>query len=61
MGMPTAPTAARAGLGTSIVQALSKQLGATVSVANTNPGTMVSIAHAHVPVLVSQMAPIAAV
>jgi two-component sensor histidine kinase len=61
VGMAAEPTAAKAGLGTSIVQALSKQLGAIVSIANANPGTRVSIAHTHVPVLVSQMAPIAAV
>jgi len=55
VGMPSAPTA-KAGLGTTIVQALAKQLGAIVSVADANPGTRVSVAHASVPVLVGQAA-----
>lgn len=55
LGMPSAPIA-KAGLGTTIVQALAKQLSATVSVANANPGTKVSIAHSYVPVLVGQAA-----
>jgi two-component sensor histidine kinase len=54
VGMPTAPDAAKPGLGTSIVQALARQLGATITVTAANPGTKVSIAHVHVPVLVSQ-------
>jgi two-component sensor histidine kinase len=32
-------------LGTSIVQALAKQIGATVEIADTDPGTRVSIVH----------------
>ena len=56
VGMPKQPTSAKAGLGTSIVQALTRQLGATVSVAGANPGTKVSIVHAHVAVLASQSA-----
>ncbi len=59
VGMPTEPTSAKAGLGTSIVQALAKQLSANVSITDGNPGTRVSIAHAHVPVLVGQVAAIA--
>jgi two-component sensor histidine kinase len=55
VGMPSAPSAP-AGLGTSIVQALAKQLGAQVTVTDANPGTKVSIAHAQVPVLVGQTA-----
>jgi len=55
VGMPSAPRA-KAGLGTTIVQALARQLGATVSVADANPGTKVSVAHAYVPVLVGQAA-----
>jgi two-component sensor histidine kinase len=58
-GMPTEPISVRAGLGTSIVQALAKQLDAHVSIADANPGTRVSVAHAHVPVLVGQVAAIA--
>jgi len=53
VGMPSAPSAP-AGLGTSIVQALAKQLGAHVTVTGANPGTKVSVAHAQVPVLVGQ-------
>jgi len=56
VGIPTGPDSAKAGLGTSIVQALAKQLGATITVAAANPGTKVSIAYAQVPVLVSQSA-----
>jgi two-component system, sensor histidine kinase PdtaS len=43
IGMPQGPVPARAGLGTSIVQALAKQVGATVEVVDTAPGTRVSI------------------
>ena len=53
VGMPTKPGAAKPGLGTSIIEALTKQLGASISIAGANPGTKVSIMHAHVPVLVS--------
>ena len=56
VGMPTGPDTAKAGLGTSIVQALAKQLGATITVGAADPGTKVSIAYAHIPVLVSQSA-----
>jgi two-component sensor histidine kinase len=45
IGMPKGPEPAKAGLGTSIVQALAKQLGATVEVSDNDPGTMVSIIH----------------
>jgi len=54
VGMPTQPSSAKAGLGTSIVQALTRQLGAIISVVGANPGTKISIVHVHVPVLVSQ-------
>jgi two-component sensor histidine kinase len=53
VGMPTQPGSTKAGLGTSIIEALTKQLGASISVAGAHPGTKVSIAHAHIPVLVS--------
>jgi two-component sensor histidine kinase len=43
VGMPTGPVPAKAGLGTSIVEALAKQLGAKVSVKSNAPGTSVSI------------------
>lgn len=45
MGMPRAHSAAKGGLGTGIVDALSKQLGATVTVTSANAGTRVSIVH----------------
>jgi two-component sensor histidine kinase len=53
VGMPTQPGSAKTGLGTSIIQALTKQLDASISIAGAHPGTKVSIMHAHVPVLVS--------
>jgi two-component sensor histidine kinase len=45
VGMHAVP--AKAGLGTSIVEALANQLRADVDVANANPGTKVSIVHRH--------------
>ena len=45
VGMPNEPDRAKSGLGTSIVQALAKQLDATVTVANEHPGTTVSVKH----------------
>ncbi len=45
VGMPKDPASARPGLGTSIVEALSNQLDASVNVADANPGTTVSIVH----------------
>jgi len=52
-GMPPDPKDAKPGLGTSIVQALAKQLGAEIMVADGNPGTSVSITYTHVPILLS--------
>lgn len=43
VGMPRVRAKAMAGLGTSIVQALARQLGARVEVSRTSPGTKVSI------------------
>jgi len=43
VGMPAEPTQAKPGLGTSIVEALARQLGAHVSVAAAKPGTTVSV------------------
>lgn len=45
VGMPADAASARVGLGTSIVEALSKQLGAYVESEHTHPGTSVSIVH----------------
>ncbi|MES2253761.1 MAG: sensor histidine kinase [Pseudomonadota bacterium] len=53
VGMPANPQDAKPGLGTSIVQALAKQLSAEIIVAGGNPGTSVSIVHTHVPILLS--------
>ena len=55
VGMPV-ESKLKAGLGSSIVQALAKQLGAEISVTDALPGTKVSITHASVPVLVTQAA-----
>jgi two-component sensor histidine kinase len=43
VGMPDGPAAAKAGLGTGIVQALAKQLGAKVEVVDADPGTCISV------------------
>jgi len=46
VGMPVDPESAKSGLGTSIVEALAKQMGANVVIAGANPGTAVSVVHA---------------
>ncbi len=48
VGMPKDRDSAKAGLGTSIVEALAKQLKATVQVKAAHPGTMVAVAHQQV-------------
>jgi len=48
VGMPREPGGAAPGLGTSIVEALAKQLQARVSVADGRPGTAVSIIHTQI-------------
>ena len=48
VGMPSSRTTVRTGLGTSIVQALAKQLSATVEVVSERPGTKISIHHAQI-------------
>jgi len=45
VGMPKSRAPAKAGLGTSIVEALAKQLDAGVVIAEGNPGTVISIVH----------------
>lgn len=45
IGIPTGPAAAKPGLGTGIVEALAKQLDASVAVIDAEPGTRVSILH----------------
>jgi len=45
IGMPSDAAEAKPGLGSSIVQALTKQLQAVIRVSDANPGTAVSVAH----------------
>jgi two-component sensor histidine kinase len=45
VGMPVYPDSAKVGLGSNIVEALAKQLGADVRVADAKPGTEVSVVH----------------
>jgi two-component sensor histidine kinase len=45
IGMPNGAASPKPGLGTGIVEALSKQLDATVHVTDASPGTKVSIVH----------------
>ena len=45
VGMPSDPSVIRTGLGTSIVQALARQLQATVNTGPATPGTVISIEH----------------
>jgi two-component system, sensor histidine kinase PdtaS len=48
VGMSSDPVSIRAGLGTSIVYALTRQLQAVIKVADAGPGTAVSIAHTQI-------------
>jgi len=48
IGMPPEPTMTKPGLGTSIVEALARQLDATINVTSRRPGTKVSVGHAMV-------------
>jgi two-component sensor histidine kinase len=48
VGMPTDPALIHVGLGTSIVEALAKQLLATVEVGPAHPGTIVAITHTQI-------------
>jgi two-component sensor histidine kinase len=43
IGMPIGPETKKAGLGTSIVQALAAQLGAVIAVSDAHPGTEISV------------------
>jgi two-component sensor histidine kinase len=47
-GMPGGKNGGKPGLGTGIVEALSKQLDASVTVVDASPGTRVEVRHAHV-------------
>ena len=48
VGMPAANDGVRAGLGTSIVEALARQLKARIEVSEARPGTRVALDHRHV-------------
>jgi two-component system, sensor histidine kinase PdtaS len=48
VGMPKDPNKAKPGLGSSIVEALARQLEARVQVAPANPGTAVTVTHAQI-------------
>ncbi len=48
VGMPQGEAVATPGLGTSIVEALARQLNARVKIADRGPGTAVSVIHAHI-------------
>jgi len=50
VGMSSGPLPVKAGLGTSIVEALARQLKATVSITGADPGTRVAIVHGAEPV-----------
>jgi two-component sensor histidine kinase len=56
VGIAGNPGNAKAGLGSSIVEALAKQLGAEIRVTDAHPGTKVSIAHTAAPILVARTA-----
>jgi two-component sensor histidine kinase len=60
VGMPTDPAEMRIGLGTSIIEALARQLEAVVVVERTRPGTRTSIAHDQVLLIDQQDLPAAA-
>lgn len=45
IGMPALPAIAAAGLGTTIIEALARQLDARVKITDAHPGTTVSLAH----------------
>ena len=51
VGMPEDPASATPGLGTSIVEALARQLRARVQVADAKPGTDVSIIHIQIAIV----------
>jgi len=59
IGMPVDPTSAVAGLGTSIVQALARQLGASVEVSDASPGVSVFLTHDGDPALPAEKAVVA--
>jgi len=59
VGMPADPDQIQVGLGTSIVEALAKQLEATVEVVAARPGTRVAITHTEVALADEASSPVA--
>ena len=59
VGMPKGPDGPTPGLGTSIVEALARQLEARVKVADAKPGTDVSIIHTQIASVVEEPAQVA--
>jgi two-component system, sensor histidine kinase PdtaS len=45
IGRPAEPPARKAGLGTTVVEALARQLGAKVSISDAHPGTKIDLTH----------------
>jgi two-component sensor histidine kinase len=58
VGMPKEAVRAKPGLGTSIVQALTAQLRAVIKVSDSNPGTVVSIAHMQIAAVANDATPV---
>ena len=59
IGMPTGVEAPKAGLGTSIVEALTKNLLGEITLSNANPGTIVTISHRVADMSHAQLSPAA--
>ena len=60
VGMPVDPSLISTGLGTSIVQALARQLQASVETAAATPGTIVSVNHSQIALVIDDAGPPAA-
>ena len=57
VGMPADPADVRAGLGTSIVEALARQQQATVEIEPAHPGTRISITHTQIALVAGDDGP----
>jgi two-component sensor histidine kinase len=57
VGMPADPAGVRAGLGTSIVEALARQQRATVNIEPAHPGTRVAITHTQIALVAEDDGP----
>ena len=60
VGMPSDPADVRAGLGTNIIQALARQLSATIATDARHVGTRVVVTHSQVALVDDDAAPVAA-